>query len=98
MVTRMGGNRRGTRSMMRKTQGTQGKVSQRRYLQQLEVGDKVALVSESSRQEGIYFKRFHGHIATVTRKQGFCYEVGFYDGNKAKRIIVHPVHLKKVSA
>ena len=96
MVARTGGNRRGTRSMMRKKRGTQGKVSHRRFLQQLEVGDKVALASESSIQSGIYYKRFHGRIATVTRKQGCCYEVGFNDGNKAKKIIVHPVHLKKV--
>ena len=96
MVTRIGGNRRGTRQMMRKRQGMHGKISLRTYLQTLEVGDKVALVAESSVHKGIYFKRFHGKIATVTKKQGFCYEVSFKEGSKAKKIFVHPVHLKKI--
>lgn len=81
---------------MRKRQGLHGKVSLRTYLQQLELGDKVALVAESSIHKGIYYKRFHGKIATVTKKQGFCYEVSLKEGNKAKKMVVHPVHLKKL--
>ena len=96
MVQRRGGNRRGTRYIMRKDRGTQGKVSLRNYLQELSTGDRVALVAESAVNKGIYFKRFHGKIAVVTRKQGFCYEVAFKDGGKLKQRIVHPVHLKKL--
>ena len=96
MVTRVGGNRRGTRQIMRKRQGLHGKVSLRTYLQQLELGDKVGLVCESSVHKGIYYKRFHGKIAVVTKKQGFCYEVTLKEGGKNKKLVVHPVHLKKV--
>ena len=96
MVQRKGGNRRGTRQIMRKRQGTHGKFSIRRYLQILETGDRVALVAESSVHKGLYFKRFHGKIAQVVGKKGFCYEVQLKDGNKQKSLIVHPVHLKKI--
>jgi len=95
MVSRKGGNRRGTRSVMRKKAGSRGKISLRTYLQQLEVGDRVTLKAESSIQKGLYYKRFHGRIAVVTRKRGFCYEVQLKDGNKLKTLIVHPIHLKK---
>ena len=95
MVTRKGGNRRGTRSTMSKQKGTKGKISLKNYLQQLEVSDKVVLKAESSIQKGLYYKRFHGKVATVTRKRGFCYEVQLKDGNKLKTLIVHPVHLRK---
>ena len=96
MVQRKGGNRRGTRQLMRKRQGTHGKFSLRRYLQILKEGDKVALVAESSIHKGLYYKRFHGKIAKVIAKKGFCYEVQFKDGNKSKTLIVHPVHLRKI--
>jgi len=42
MVTRQGGNRHGTRQIMRKREGTHGKFSLRRYLQLLNIGDKVS--------------------------------------------------------
>jgi large subunit ribosomal protein L21e len=96
MVTRKGGNRHGTRQTMRKTQGTHGKFSLRRYLQILNAGDKVSLVAESSVHKGLYFKRFHGKVANVVSKKGFCYEVELKDGNKLKTLIVHPVHLVKI--
>lgn len=96
MVTRQGGNRRGTRQTMRKRQGSHGKFSLRRYLQILNEGDKVSLAAESSIHKGLYFKRFHGKIANVIGKQGFCYKVQLKDGKKAKTLIVHPVHLIKI--
>lgn len=97
MVQRKGGNRSGTRQIMRKKQGTHGKFSLRRYLQILSAGEKVALVAESSIHKGLYFKRFHGRVATVKGRRGFCYEVEIKDGNKEKTLIVHPVHLKRLN-
>ncbi|MBR9702457.1 hypothetical protein GOV10_00330, partial [Candidatus Woesearchaeota archaeon] len=46
MVTRVGGARRKTRSLMRKNVRKKGKISLRRYLQELEPGQKVALAME----------------------------------------------------
>lgn len=97
MVQRKGGIRK-TRSRRLKSASTKGKISLRKFLQELSVGDKVVLKAESSYHKGQYFKRYHGRIADVTGKRGFCYTVQIKDGSKTKTFIVHPVHLQKVSA
>jgi large subunit ribosomal protein L21e len=97
MATRIGGARRKTRQKYSKPYKLRGKISLRSYLQTLEAGDKVALKTEPAIQRGMYFRRFHGKIGTVTRSLGSCYEVRIKDMDKEKRLIVHPVHLKKVA-
>ncbi len=96
MVTRIGGARRKTRAKFKKGYREQGKISLRRYLQRFEDGEKVVLLAEPAVQRGLYFRRFHGKIGTVTRSLGSCYEVRILDARKEKRLIVHPVHLRKV--
>lgn len=97
MVTRIGGQRRKTRSIMTKQRRKRGKLSLRQYLQQFAAKDKVVLKAEPSIQRGMYFRRFHGKVAVVKRKVGSCYEVLLNDGNKAKTLIVHPVHLRRAA-
>ena len=46
----------------------------------------------------MYFRRFHGKAGKVTRKLGSCYEVTINDLGKEKRLIVHPVHLRRLEA
>ncbi|MBR9693086.1 50S ribosomal protein L21e [Candidatus Woesearchaeota archaeon] len=94
MTTRIGGQRRKTRSIMKKPKRQRGKLSLRSYLQQLEPGQKVALTVEPGVQKGAYFRRFHGQVGVVSKKLGSCYEVLIKDGDKQKQLIVHPVHLK----
>jgi ribosomal protein L21E len=96
MVTRKGGARRKTRQKFSKNYKARGKISLRNFLQTLEQGDKVALQAEPAIQRGLYFRRFHGKIGTVRRKLGTCYEVTIRDYDKEKRLIVHPVHLRKL--
>ena len=96
MVQRIGGARRKTRSIFSKKHKQRGKISLRKYLQAFAVGDSVSLVAEPSVQKGIYFRRFHGKTGKVLRKLGSCYEVAIRDGKKHKRVIVHPVHLRRV--
>ena len=98
MVTRNGGARRKTRAKFSKNYKTHGKISQRRYLQVLAAGDKVALYAEPAVNEGIYFRRFHGKIGVVSKKLGSCYEVVINDKHKEKHLIVHPVHLRRILA
>lgn len=94
MVTRIGGQRRKTRSTMSKARRQKGKLPLRRYFQVLEPGQKVALKAEPSVQKGLYFRRFHGKIGVIAKKLGSCYEVHVTDGKKKKSLIVHPIHLK----
>lgn len=95
MVQRIGGGRRKTRLTYRKHIRSKGKLSISRFLQEFKHGDRVVLKTEPAYQKGMYFRRFHGRSGLVTKKIGECYEVEIVDGNKSKRLIVHPVHLKR---
>lgn len=96
MVTRIGGTRRKTRGIFKKPKQLRGKLKLRQYLQEFKEGDKVALCANPSVQKGIYFRRFHGKIGTVKRKNGTCYDVVVNDLEKQKTVIVHPAHLKAI--
>lgn len=96
MVTRIGGARRKTRGIMAKGSRSKGKISLRRYLQELSPGQKVALSIEPAVAEGVYHRRFYGKIGVVDRKQGDCYVVKVRDGDARKEVISHPSHLKLV--
>ena len=95
MVQRIGGARRKTRGKFSKNYKQKGKISLRRYLQQFKEGDQVTLLAEPAVQKGMYFRRFHGKVGTVLRRLGSCYEIKIQDFNKEKRVIVHPVHLRR---
>ncbi|MGM5483747.1 MAG: 50S ribosomal protein L21e [Nanobdellota archaeon] len=96
MVQRKGGSRRGTRQILRKKQGTHGKISHKNYLQTFEKGEKVVFSAESAVSDGMYAKKFHSKVGIIEAKQGFCYIVSVNDGSKMKKVITHPVHLKKI--
>ncbi len=95
-MQRVGGFRRKTRRKLSKNVRQKGKFSLTRFFQRLVEGDRVYLVAEPSIQKGMYFPRFHGKAGIIDGKQGSNYYVKIKDGNKSKRLLVHPVHLKKV--
>jgi large subunit ribosomal protein L21e len=82
---------------MRKHVRAHGKINLSAYFANYKKGDKVTLFAEPAVQAGIYHLRFHGKVGTVVQKRGGCYEVRIFDGDKAKTVIVHPVHLKPSS-
>jgi large subunit ribosomal protein L21e len=94
-MQRTGGYRRKTRSKLRKNVRTKGKIAIRNFFQSFAEGERVNLVMEPGVQRGIFHPRFHGKTGIVGKKQGNCYYVEIKDGNKAKPVLVHPVHLKK---
>lgn len=90
------GIRKKTRSKFSKKAHEKGKVSLTKYFQILKPGEIVCLKADPSRHEGLYFPRFHGKHGIVKAKRGKCYEITIKDKNKAKTLIIHPIHLKKV--
>tara|TARA_Y100000310_G_scaffold275745_2_gene292439 strand:- start:525 stop:824 length:300 start_codon:yes stop_codon:yes gene_type:complete len=94
-MQRIGGFRRKTRHKLRKGVRERGKISLRRFFQGFKEGEFVALSAESGYQKGMYFPRFHGKNGVISGKQGTNYYVAIKDGGKEKKILVHPVHLKK---
>jgi large subunit ribosomal protein L21e len=98
MGKRKGGYRRKTRILMRKNVREHGKIRLADYFATYKDGDKVALRAEPGYQGGIYHLRFHGKVGEIAGKQGDCYYVAIVDGGKAKKVLVHPIHLQRVGA
>lgn len=95
-MQRIGGFRRKTRSKLCKSVRQKGKISLTKFFTTFKPGDRVCLLAEPGYQNGMYKMRFYGKYATVKGVQGRCYLVDVMDGSKQKRLIVHPVHLRKV--
>ena len=93
MVQRIGGFRRKTRGKLTKAQ--KGRIIIANFLRGFKEGDKVSLAADPAYQKGMYHPRFHGQTGIIKGKEGSCYKVEIIDGNKAKNLIVHPVHLRK---
>ncbi len=96
MVKRIGTTQRKSRHKLQLSYREKGKVSLSKYFQVFETGEKVGLKIHPGVHEGRFFSRFHGLSGKITGvKKGSCYEVSIVDGNKAKTLYVHPIHLKK---
>jgi len=74
---------------------TRGKLQLSRYFQELNEGDFVAISREQSVPIN-FEKRFQGLTGIVEGKRGQVYIVKIKDGNKEKRILIEPIHLKKI--
>ncbi|MBC8500915.1 MAG: 50S ribosomal protein L21e [Nanoarchaeota archaeon] len=97
MVKRVGSRMRKSRQKLSKSIREKSKIRISSFLQKFNPGDRVALKAEPAYQKGQYFLRFHGKTGTVTGQRGKCYEVKIKDFKKEKTLVVHPIHLKKVS-
>lgn len=96
MVTRSHGFRVGTRKKLRKKVRERGKVKIRRALQEFKKDEIVVIDVEPSYHKGMPHKRFFGKHGRILGKRGKSYIVEVKDGNKLKKIICSPIHLKKV--
>jgi len=74
---------------------SRGKLQLSRYFQELDEGDFVAISREQSLPIN-FPKRFQGLTGIVEGKRGKAYIVKLKDGNKEKRILIEPIHLKKI--
>lgn len=96
MAKRTGSSIRKSRHFRLKHYRAHGKFSIVKYLSEYEVGDKVQLHVEPAVQEGFYHRRYFGRSGKIIKKQGNCYVVEVKDGASVKKIIVHPVHLRRL--
>jgi large subunit ribosomal protein L21e len=95
MVTRIGTKQRKTRHKLTQHYRNKGKVPLSKYFCVYNEGDIVDLKINPGIQKGRFFPRFHGKTGRVTGQKGSCYQVTIKDGNKEKRLFVHPIHLTK---
>lgn len=92
MVVKSHGPHRKTREKFRRT----GLTPMNMYIKQFNVGERVVINVNSSSQRGMPFKRFQGLSGEVLEKRGNGYLLKIKDGNKTKKIIANPEHLKKI--
>lgn len=79
----------------RKPIRTRGKLKLSEYFQKFKEGDYVAVKIEEAISRS-FPKRIQGRTGVVEGKRGKAYRVNIKDGNKEKRFIIEPVHLKKI--
>lgn len=70
-----------------------GKINLSEYFKELENGQKVAIVQEKTIPKNTPL-RITGLVGQITGTQGKYKLVDLMDGNKKKRFIIHPIHLK----
>lgn len=93
MVRASKGFRSGTRKKLRQKL-TRPAIT--RFLQEFEIGQRVIIVLEPSSHKGMPFPRFKGAMGKIIEKRGKSYVVELKDGNKVKKIISRPEHLKSI--
>lgn len=74
---------------------TRGKLRLSRYFQELKDGDFVAISREPAVQSS-FPVRFQGITGIVEGKRGKSYIVKIKDNSKYKKVLIEPIHLKKI--
>ena len=97
MAKRIGGFRRRTRHKFQKSIRTKGKISIGAFFQTFKEGERVYLSVEPAIHKGMYHPRFMGNSGIITGKQGDCYKIAYKDRTRAKTLIAHPIHLKRIA-
>ena len=79
----------------RKEKSEKGRPRLSKVFQKFEPGDKVALVRDFG-VKSKFPKRFHGRTGIIEGRMGKALVVKFLNGKSYKKIVVRPVHLKKL--
>ena len=74
-----------------------GKMPLSHVFKEFKVGDRVALIRDLSRK-GRFPKQFQGRTGTVVGKSGKAFIVKFLNGGVYKKLVVKPVHIKKLKS
>lgn len=98
MVKRSKGFRSKTRKKLSKHPRDRGLSPITKILQEFEKGEHVNIVIDSSLHKGQPHPRFHGLTGIVLGTQGEAYLLNVKVGNKEKRLIIRPEHLRKIKA
>jgi large subunit ribosomal protein L21e len=94
MAKKSRGFRSGTREKL--TQKTAYRPAITKFLQEFRKNQKVVISQEPSSQRGMPHPRFKGKIGKIIGRRGKAYIVEISDGNKVKKFIARPEHLKAI--
>ena len=98
MVKRSKGFRSKTRKKLSKHPRERGLSPITRTLQVFDEGEYVNIVIDSSSHKGQPHPRFHGLTGIVIGTQGEAYLLNVKVGNKEKKLLIRPQHLRKINA
>lgn len=88
---------RGKRAKTRQSfKAKKQKLTINKILTKYNDNDRVQVNIDSRFHSGLPHKRFQGIVGTVIGSQGIAKKVALKRGNKSMKIIIHPVHLKKI--
>ena len=76
---------------------TRGKTPLSRQFQNLKKGDSVAVIRELSVASS-FPDRLQGRTGVISEKRGGSYVIVIMEGDKEKKFIIEPVHLKRMGA
>ena len=76
---------------------TRGKTPLSRQFQNLKKGDSVAVIKELSVASS-FPDRLQGRTGVISEKRGGAYVIVIMEGDKEKKFIIEPVHLKRMGA
>ncbi len=86
---------KGPRHKSRKKMIAKSRPKPSQFLQEFNVGDNVHFKIQSNlKNKGYPYIKFHGSTGEVVGKRGNSYLIKIHDKNKAKTLILNPVHLK----
>lgn len=88
------GSRAGTRQLFSKSIKEKGLPPISAILYEYSIGEKVVIKIDPSIHKGMPYKRFHGKVGEVIEKRGRSYVVLIRDGNKYKKVIARPEHIR----
>ncbi|MFX0031879.1 MAG: 50S ribosomal protein L21e [Candidatus Hodarchaeota archaeon] len=89
------GYRNKSRKKHRKKAREKGLGSIEKYLVEYEIGNKVDIITDSSKHKrGMPHRRFHGLTGTILGQRGRCYEVEVRLGKSKKLLIIGREHLR----
>jgi large subunit ribosomal protein L21e len=94
MVKKSRGFRVSTRKKLKQKPGYRPAIT--KFLQEFEKNQQVVIALEPSSQKGMPHPRFKGKIGKIIGRRGKSYIVEIIDGNKVKKIITRPEHLRAV--
>jgi large subunit ribosomal protein L21e len=94
MVKRSRGFRSKTRRKLKQKPGYKPPIT--KFLQEFEIGQKIAIDIEPSSHKGMPHPRYQGRVGEITGRRGKSYIIKIKEGSKIKKILARPEHLKVV--
>ena len=94
MVRKSRGFKSGTRKKLRQKSAVRPAIT--KFLQEFKMNQKVVILPEPSSAAGMPHPRFKGKSGKIIDKRGKSYIVEILDGNKVKKLICRPEHLKAI--